>query len=123
MVRTHLVIFFAITFCGCSHHDEIVRAEGATGGYANEGEHLLYSYNCGACHVIPGIAEARGTVGPPLGGFANRTYIAGALVNTPENLIRWIKDPKQVEPETAMPKLGVTNGQAVDIAAYLYTLR
>ena len=37
------------------------------------GENLLYSYNCGSCHAIPGIAEANGTVGPPLDGFGNRT--------------------------------------------------
>jgi cytochrome c1 len=73
--------------------------------------------------MIPGIAEAQGTAGPPLAGFANRTYISGSLINTPTNLAQWIKDPKQIEAGTAMPKLGVTDRQALDIAAYLYTLR
>jgi cytochrome c len=95
----------------------------ATRGDAKLGQRFLYGYNCGSCHVIPGIAEATGTVGPPLGGFGSRNYIAGLLVNTPENLVRWITDPEKVEPGSGMPKLGVTEEQAMDISAYLYTLR
>jgi cytochrome c len=73
--------------------------------------------------VIPGVAEAKGTVGPPLLEFGNRLYISGSLQNSPENLFRWIREPQQVEAGTAMPNLGVTKEQAMDIAAYLYTLR
>ena len=47
-------------------------------------------------------------------------YIAGELPNSPENAIRWIRDPKRVEPGTVMPDLGVTTAEARDIAAYLY---
>jgi hypothetical protein len=61
-------------------------------------------------------------VGPPLTSFANRSYIAGQLVNSPDNLIRWIMDPQGVEPGTAMPDLGVIPEVARDMAAYLYTL-
>lgn len=49
--------------------------------------------------------------------------IAGELPNTPDNLVRWIKDPKLVEPGTAMPDLGLSDEQARDVAAYLYTLQ
>jgi cytochrome c len=49
--------------------------------------------------------------------------IAGELPNSPDNLVRWIKDPKAVEPGTAMPDLGLTDDEARDVAAYLYTLR
>lgn len=49
--------------------------------------------------------------------------IAGELPNSPANLVRWIKDPKSVEPGTDMPDLGLTDQQARDVAAYLYTLR
>jgi cytochrome c len=31
--------------------------------------------------------------------------------------------PQSIEPGTGMPNLGVSDGQARDIAAYLYTLR
>jgi len=87
------------------------------------GEHLIYAYGCGSCHLIPGVAEANGSVGPPLQGFGSRIYIAGLLVNTPENLLHWISKPQEVDPGTAMPDLGVTEPQARDIAAYLYTLQ
>lgn len=55
--------------------------------------------------------------------FAERTMIAGELPNTPPNLTRWIQHPKEIEPKTAMPELGVTHDEANDIAAYLYTLK
>ena len=93
------------------------------GGDAQLGAELIQAYGCVSCHTIPGIPEADSLVGPPLTGWAQRTYIAGALPNTPENLILWIQDPQQVEPGTAMPDLNVTEQAARDIGAYLYTLR
>jgi len=45
------------------------------------------------------------------------------LKNTPENMIRWLKNPPGVDPMTAMPNLHVTDQQARDLAGYLYTLR
>jgi cytochrome c2 len=118
-----ILAVLAITLSGCARRQTVVLAEEGTGGSVDRGERFLYSYNCGSCHSIPGIAEANGTVGPPLAGFANRNYISGSLVNTTGNLVRWIKDPQLIESGTAMPKLGVTDAQALDIAAYLYTLR
>jgi cytochrome c len=77
----------------------------------------------GTCHTIPGIYTARGVVGPPLYFFGRRTMVAGELPNTPENLVRWLRNPPGVEPGTAMPNLGLSDQQAQDIAAYLYTLQ
>lgn len=93
------------------------------GGNAQHGKKVIVEKGCGACHVIPGIYTARGLVGPPLSFYRRRTMIAGELPNTPDNLIRWVQHPTQVEPGTAMPDLGLTNQQARDVAAYLYTLR
>jgi cytochrome c1 len=95
----------------------------SAGGNANVGKALIVSKGCGGCHVIPGVYTARGLVGPPLYFFSRRTMIAGELPNTADNLVRWIKDPKQVEPGTAMPDLGLSDQQARDVAAYLYTLK
>jgi cytochrome c1 len=92
-------------------------------GNSEHGRQLIASYGCGACHMIPGVRGARGRVGPPLLYFSERTMIAGELPNTPPNLTKWIQHPKSVEPKTAMPDLGVTQDEANDIAAYLYTLR
>lgn len=88
----------------------------------DSGKTLLVHYGCGACHVIPGIDDAYGMVGPPLTAFGRRTYIAGELPNTTENLIAWLENPQAIEPGTAMPNLGVTAGHARNMAAYLYTL-
>jgi cytochrome c len=40
----------------------------------------------------------------------------------PDNLARWIVDPKDSTKKVAMPALGVQPDEARDIAAYLYTL-
>ncbi|HLZ42165.1 MAG TPA: c-type cytochrome [Candidatus Sulfotelmatobacter sp.] len=94
-----------------------------TGGDALRGAAVIDQYRCGACHYIPGIHDARGMVGPPLMFFAQRTFIAGEVPNSPENLVRWIRSPKSIEPGTAMPDLGLSDQEARDVAAYLYTLR
>ena len=78
---------------------------------------------CGACHEIPGIEGAVGKVGPSLQGIGARTYLAGKLPNEPANMIKWIRQPQEVSPGTAMPELGVTEQDGKDIAAYLYTLQ
>jgi cytochrome c1 len=93
------------------------------GGDARRAPELMQGYGCTACHTIPGLSNAKGNVGPPLTRFGDRTYIAGMLRNTPANLVRWIRDPQGVVPGNAMPNMGVSDAQARDIAAYLYTLR
>jgi cytochrome c1 len=93
------------------------------GGDARRAPALMRAFGCAACHSIPGIPNADGNVGPPLSGFGRRTYIAGMLSNTPQNLIRWLRNPQGVVPGNAMPNMGVTDAQARDLAAYLYTIR
>jgi cytochrome c2 len=106
---------------GCSRSSAGVGAA-LTGGDARRGAAAIGKYGCGSCHTIQGIAAAHGLVGPPLTGIGDRMYVGGVLRNTPENLIRWIQDPKAVDDKTAMPKLGVTRQEATDIAAYLYSI-
>jgi cytochrome c len=100
-----------------------VALEAVPGGDVQQGRLLIREYGCGSCHVIRGISGANGTVGAPLTEFARRRYIAGALINTPENLVTWIVNPQAIEPGTAMPYLGVSPEEARHIAAYLATLR
>lgn len=94
-----------------------------TGGDPDRGVQLIGRYGCAACHTIPGVRGANAAVGPPLTRVANRTYLAGQIQNTPANMMRWIQHPREVERGTAMPEMGVTDSDARDIAAYLYTLR
>lgn len=92
-------------------------------GDSERGRVVIARYECGACHSIPGIVGARGKVGPPLAGFGRRAMIAGTLPNRPEALLLWLLDPPAQVAGTAMPALGLTEQEAGDAAAYLYTLR
>lgn len=89
----------------------------------NIGMFLIDQYMCATCHTIPGIAGADRTVGPPLTGIGQRAFIAGVLSNTPENMVRWLRDPQAIRPHSAMPNLGIGEDEARQIAAYLDTLR
>lgn len=125
MTKVFLLVL-SLTFCtllaACNAGNE-TRSYTVSIGNAEHGKDLIAGYGCGACHTIPGVHGARGQVGPSLRGFGLRTMIAGELANSPENLSRWIQHPRQIEPKTAMPDLGLTPDQANDIAAYLYTLQ
>jgi len=106
---------------GCNTSLEMP-AQAMTGGDPARGKAAIGRYGCATCHTIPGVRGADGLVGPPLSRMARRVYIAGVLTNMPDNLIRWIRSPREVDPLTAMPDLGVTPQDARDIAGYLYTL-
>jgi cytochrome c len=93
-----------------------------TGGDPRRGRIALNEFGCGTCHTIRGVAEARGLVGPPLTGLAQRVYVAGVAVNSVEDLIAWIRDPPAKSPRTAMPAVGVGEQDARDITAYLYMI-
>ncbi|MFY9740797.1 MAG: c-type cytochrome [Candidatus Sulfotelmatobacter sp.] len=123
IVLTFVLAATAAFFSACTGGQTIKGYTVVTGGDVHRGAALIGQYRCGACHIIPGIANARGNVGPPLLYFADRTFVGGEVPNNPQNLIQWIQSPKSIEPGTAMPDLGVTEQQARDIAAYLYTLR
>jgi cytochrome c len=102
-------------------HDVRKRAEAITGGNIDRGERAFTAYGCGGCHSVLGVTQAQGQVGPPLDGVGGRAMIAGKLENKPGNLIRWIMDPQRLSPGTAMPDLAVTERDARDISAFLYT--
>ncbi|MGI8508876.1 MAG: c-type cytochrome [Gemmatimonadaceae bacterium] len=91
-------------------------------GNATRGRTTIAEYGCGSCHSIPGVRGANGMVGPPLDHWSQRRIIAGEVPNDPARLITWLTVPQSIEPGSAMPNMGVTDGQARDMAAYLYTL-
>ena len=93
------------------------------GGDIDRGRELIDAYGCDACHTIPGVPGAIATVGPPLNNWPQRAYIAGSLINNPENLIDWIRLPQEIEPGSAMPNLGVSEEEARDMAAFLFDAR
>ncbi len=126
-----MLLFFAFLVLAVSFHLAVwapadfppERVWHVPGGDPVEGQLAIVRHGCGGCHVIPGIRQATGRVGPRLNDLRNQVYLAGVLPNTPENLVLWIQHPEEVNPRTAMPDLDLTEEEARDIAAYLYRMR
>ena len=112
-VRGGFIILLSAGSIGCSN----------TSSEVERGREFAQQYQCGTCHAIPGVNAANGTVAVTLEFFGSRSYIAGRVPNTDENLARWIVNPAAVVPGTLMPSMGVTPGDARAIAAYLRQLR
>ena len=92
-------------------------------GSAARGRLAMQVHGCTQCHMIPGlVGKPDRHVGPSLDEAGSRRYIAGVLQNNPDNMVRWIMDPHDVDPLSAMPDLGVSEALARDMAAYLYSL-
>ena len=94
-------------------------------GYAGDvkrGEERFAQYGCTSCHAL-GDTAPRGEVGPPLDHIATRSYIAGHFANNEIWMTQWIEHPPALKPGTAMPDLGVSRRDALDIAAYLATMK
>lgn len=108
---------------GCSRAPAADPFNPVPGGRADRGADIIRNRDCGTCHRIPGIAGAEGLVAAPLTLMARRMYIAGRVPNDPEALIRWLLAPQEIDPQTAMPDFDLSEQQARDVAAYLYTLR
>lgn len=121
MIRIVLLAATCAGLAACTPHDPEARR--ATGGDIDRGRVAIRQYACQTCHVIPGVIGAEALVGPPLNGIASRLYLAGVLTNTPDRMIEWLRNPQEIDPLSAMPDVNVTERDARDIAAYLYTLR
>jgi cytochrome c len=89
---------------------------------AARGIELATRYGCASCHEIPG-AAVTGRVGPTMRGVHRRAYLAGGLPNTPEQMVALIRFPNRARPGTLMPNLGVSDPDARELVAFLYTLR
>jgi cytochrome c2 len=104
------LLFFGLTL-GCSSAPPRSAHNSATT--------LMIHYGCPTCHVIPGVPGAIGKVGPSLASLTQRSYLAGVLPNTPENLEQWVMHPQKFQPGIAMPEMGVSPADAQQIAVFL----
>ena len=94
---------------------------GRTGGSPARGKQIVENVGCFGCHAAG-----------PMQEIANQSQIRrrhgynlesqGSKV-TASWLFNWVKDAKQVWPETKMPSLRLTDNEAADVAAYLMTLK
>jgi cytochrome c oxidase assembly factor CtaG/cytochrome c2 len=123
VVHTAVVLLCVIGLNACTEDPTRQWAAEMTGGTPARGREAIRSYGCQSCHTIPGVTGAKALVGPPLTGIASRSYIAGVMSNTPQHMIEWLRNPPGIDSKTAMPNMNVTERDARDIAAYLYTLR
>jgi cytochrome c len=112
------MIAIVVIGTGCSRSS--APQQNMTHGQASASD-LMIQYGCPTCHVISHVPGAVGKVGPSLDDLEQRSYLAGALQNSPENLARWIQHPQQIHAGTAMPEMGVTSADAVRIAGFLET--
>lgn len=121
MIRRLILISLTLAAAACQRFS--TPSFSGFGGDPKGGAVVITREGCGSCHEIPGVVDADGQAGPPLTHFARRTLIAGVLPNTPSNLVLWLKTPQTVVPGNAMPNMGLSDGQAKDVATYLYTIK
>jgi cytochrome c oxidase subunit 2 len=86
-----------------------------------QGRELFRTLACAGCHTIRGLTAGRFPGAPDLTNIGSREQIAGVLPMSVENLERWITDPQQVKPGTAMPDLSLDAETARAIAQFLFT--
>ena len=114
--RSHFVWLLLAMLTGCGELDNGL-------GDARTGQMIIAQQACGACHRIPGVAAAEGAAGPALDHFATQPKIAGVLPNTAAALTQFLRPPEMIVKNGAMPNTALTETQARQIAAYLYTLK
>ncbi|SFD16948.1 c-type cytochrome [Massilia yuzhufengensis] len=112
------VAALALLLAGCSPTPPPPGVRGDT----LRGKIAVTQYACNSCHMIPGVPGSKVYVGRPLGELAKTRVMAGALPTDQANVMRWIQDPQSIDPNTAMPNMGVSERDARDISAYLLGL-
>ncbi len=97
----------------------------STLGDANttKGRQLVVSKGCVACHTFPDVKWPRGALGPSLQNFGRQGLIAGRLPNQPGVLMQFVRNAPVLVPGTAMPAILMTDQEALDVTAYLLTLK
>ena len=91
-------------------------------GSSERGRWLVENIGCRACHIV-GDDELTGSPrlkeGNNYGPALNRV---GDKVG-PDELFDWLKDPKRFRPKSRMPNMRLTDQEAMDIVAYLMTMK
>src|SRR4029077_19106030 len=92
------VAVLALMLGGCEAKPQAQTHVAKSYGDSTRGATLIAREGCGGCHVIPGIGNAEGDVGPSLAGVGRRVFIAGMLRNSPDAMILWLQHPQSVVP-------------------------
>lgn len=82
----------------------------------------LFDARCAGCHTVRG-TDANGAQAPDLTHLnARRLIAAGALTNTREHQLDWIRHAQQIKPDSLMPSIALTTSETAALSAYLATL-
>jgi len=78
---------------------------------------------CGSCHTLLGYTTGTYPGAPNLTNVSLRPTLAGeTLQNNPAQMKAWIMDPPSQKRDARMPKLNVSDQEATDLAAFIYSL-
>lgn len=99
------IVFLAITYDTMKQHDSrvpVITEE------VNRGKMAWHKYDCIGCHTI----------------FGNGSYFAPDLTKTTNNkpasyLVKFLMNPKGVNPQAVMPTLGITQKEAEDLVTFM----
>jgi cytochrome c1 len=90
-------------------------------GDPTNGRRLFVAAGCAGCHTLQGL-PATGVAGPNLTNVVLRPTLAGEMIPmTPESLTRFLLEPAALKPGSPMPNVGLTEPEARDLAAFLYS--
>ncbi len=98
---------FAQTSCRKCHAE---KKEFALAPVYSRGRQMIEDLGCFGCHAMAGFEKVQ-KVGPDLTRIASKV--------DPSWLVRWIKKPREYLPKTKMPHFGLSDDDALSIAAYL----
>lgn len=97
-------------------------AAAPTNADAVRGQHVFME-RCAGCHTVRG-SDAAGVQAPDLTHLQSRRLIAaGALQNSPLNVMNWIAHAQEIKPQALMPDIKLSPADGRDLAAYLATLK
>ena len=99
------VIFLALTYDTVRQHDSRVPEITEE---VNQGKMVWHKYDCIGCHTI----------------FGNGSYFAPDLTKTTKNkprdyIVKFLMDPRGVNPSAAMPNLGITREEATNLVTFM----
>lgn len=97
-------------------------------GDVAKGRQILDTKGCGTCHKMTGVSPLAASpvtvaLEPKEYGRAMRTAPDLRFARdkmTPSRVTLWLTDPKAVKPDSAMPKIPLSEAEVKDVVAYLY---
>ncbi len=109
--------------------DEAPDPTALAGADAARGRAVMEAKGCPSCHAFTGVAPLEGAANPKdLKGLASGVALAPDFRTTRRrmsvtNVVTWIKSPKAMKADTAMPELALTEAEIKDLAAFILTTK